>query len=78
MPAKCAGFLVPTKTEIFDDSVISPETAHGFVNGFFLGHLWYVVMWLCSSRRFTSCHQVAPHGGVGGMCAEKLRKNEQA
>ena len=45
----------------------TPGTAHGFVNGLCLGHLWDVVMWLCSSRRITSCRQVAPHGGIGGM-----------
>ena len=60
-------FLVPTKKRDFDDSVITPATAHRFVNGFILGHLWGVVMWLWSSRKITSCRQVARHGGVGGM-----------
>ena len=65
MTARCAGF-VPTKKEILDDSVITPAAAHGFVNEFFFGHLWHVVMWLCNSRRIMSCRQVVPHG-VGGM-----------
>ena len=68
MPARCAGFSrAYKKKEIFDDSVTTPANALEFVNGFFLGHLWDVVMWLCSSRRITSCRQVVPHGGVGGM-----------
>ena len=50
-----------------DDSVITLAIEHRFVNGLFLGHLWNVVMWLWSSRKITSCRQVARHSGAGGM-----------
>ena len=55
------------KREIFDDSVITPATAHRFVNGFSLSHLQHVVMWLWSSGKITSCRQIAQHGWVGDM-----------
>ena len=60
-------FLVPTKKRDFDDSVITPATAHRFVNGFSLSHLQHVVMWLWSSGKITSCRQIAQHGWVGDM-----------
>ena len=37
---------MPTKKEIIDDSVTNLATAHGFVNGFFLDHLWDIMLWL--------------------------------
>ena len=37
-------FLVPTQKEIFDDSVTTPATVHGLVNGFFSGHLWDIIL----------------------------------
>ena len=33
------------KRRIFDDSVITAATARGFAYGFFLGHLWDVLLW---------------------------------
>ena len=53
----------------------TPATVHGFVNGFFLGHLWDIILWLWSSGNITSCRQVAQHGWVGGMWRGKLREN---
>ena len=47
---------------------------NGFVNGFFLGQLWDVVLWLWSARRITSCRQVAQHGTVGGMSRWKTTR----
>ena len=58
---------MPTKKEIIDDSVTNLATAHGFVNGFFPGHLRDIMLWLWSSGKITSCWQVARHGWVGGM-----------
>ena len=55
------------KKEILDDSATTPATVHGFLNGFFPGHLWDIMLWLWSSVKITSCRQVARHGWVGGM-----------
>jgi len=34
----------PKKKEIVGDSVITPSTGRGFAIGFFLGHLWDVLL----------------------------------
>ena len=61
---------MPTKKEILD-SVKTPATVHGFVNAFFPGHLWDIVLWLWSSGKITSCHQITRKGWVGGMWHSK-------
>lgn len=63
-----------TRKEVFDDSVTTLATGHAFVDGFFLSNLWDVVILLFSSRRISSCRQVARHGGVGGMWRWKATK----
>ena len=45
----------------------TPATVHGFVNGFFPGHLWDNMLWLWSCGKITGCRQVARHGWIGGM-----------
>ena len=50
---------MPTKKEILDDSVTTPATVHRFVNDFFPGHVWDIILWLWSSGKITSCRQVA-------------------
>ena len=59
---------MPTKKkENLDNSATTPATVHGFVNGFFPGHPWDIMLWLWSSGKITSCRQAARHGWVGGM-----------
>ena len=55
----------------FDDSVITPATARGFENSFFLGHLWDVLLWLRSSRVPVSHRQVARGCGAEGPFARE-------
>ena len=59
------------KKRIFDDSVMTAATARGFANGFFLGHLWDVLLWLRSSQVAVSHRQVARDGGAGGLSRGK-------
>ena len=59
------------KKEILDDSATTPATVHGFVNGFFPGNLWDIMLWMWSSGKITSCRQVARHGWVRDMCRWK-------
>ena len=47
--------------------MISPAAVRGFGNGFFLSHLWHVLLWPRSSRSIVSFGQVARDGGVEGM-----------
>ena len=61
------------KRRIFDDSVITPATARGFANGFFLGHLWDVLPWSRSSHVPVSHRQVARDGGAEGLSRGKGR-----
>ena len=44
---------------IFDDSVITPAMARGFAKGFFLGHLWDVLLWSRSSHGPVTHRQIA-------------------
>ena len=76
MPTKKKSFFsCLLKEAIFDDPVTTPATVHGFVNGFFPGHLRDILLWMWSSGNITSCRQVAQHGWVGGMWRENLREN---
>ena len=61
--------------EIFNDSVITTATVHRFVNGFFLGHLWDVAMWLWSPLKIGRCRHIGRNGGVEGMWGWKATKN---
>lgn len=56
---------------IFDDSAITPATSRGFANGFFLGHVWDVLLWSRNSRGSVSYRQVARDGGVKGLSRGK-------
>ena len=55
------------KQKIIDDSLTTPSTVHGVVNGFFLGHLWDIMLWLWSSGKLTTCRRLTRHGWVGCM-----------
>ena len=52
------GLAQDGKNRIFDDSVITPATARGFANGFFLGYLRDVLLWSRSSRGPVNHRQV--------------------
>ena len=66
------------KRRIFDDSVITPATARGLANGFFLGHLWDVLLWSRSSPVSVSHRQVARDGGAEGLSRGKRREQAKA
>ena len=66
------------KRMIFDDSVITPARARGFANGFFLGHLWDVLVWSRGSRGPVSHHQVARDGVAEGLSRGKGRARAKA
>ena len=55
------------------DSVITPARARGFANGFFLVHVWDVLLWSRNSRGSVSHRQVARDGGVEGLSRAKRR-----
>ena len=59
------------KEEIVGDSVITPSTGRGFASGFFLGHLWDVLLRRRSSRRTASFRHVARDGAAVGMSSGK-------
>ena len=65
------------KMRIFDDSEITPATARGFANGFFLGHQWDV-LWSRISRGLVSHCQVARDGGAEGLSGGKGRAQSKA
>ena len=66
------------KRRIFDDPVITAATARGFANGFFLGHLWYVLLCSRGSRGPVSHHQVARDGGAEGLSRGKGQARAKA
>ena len=66
------------KMRIFDDSEITPATARGFANGFFLGHLWDVLLWSRSPHVPVSHRQVARDGSAEGLSRGKGRAQAKA
>lgn len=55
---------MPRKKEISTSSEVTLAMAREFANGFFVGHLWDIMLWPRSSRRTADFHSVARDGGV--------------